>query len=94
MRQPPRTTRRSYRAVTTGPEPESSVPWSEADADHLFTVAGLDATPLRVIPVRTRWALIASGDLPAIHLGARRYIRKAAIVKFLAERERAGRGEQ
>lgn len=66
--------------------------WIDAPQDQLFTVPDLDNTPLRAIPRRTRYALIASGALESVIVGDRRYVTKAAISNFIRSHARTVAG--
>ncbi len=65
--------------------PYALVPhWENAPAEHLYGVRQLDQTPLGVLPIRTRYALIREGLLEAVAVGRRRYLTKLAVQRFVA----------
>ena len=64
--------------------------WSTAPLDQLYTVPGLDDTPLSPIPRRTRYQLIVDGQLESIVIGDRRYVQKSAIIDFIERHAQRG----
>ena len=69
---------------------EPSPSWTDAPDDQLYAVDALDDTPLAAIPRRTRYALIATGVLGSVSIGARRYVTRRAILDFIRRHERGG----
>ena len=63
--------------------------WETDSDDRLYSIAELDGTPLGFLPRRTRYRLVSKGELPALTIGRRRYVRRAAVRLFLELREQA-----
>lgn len=61
--------------------------WETALEDALYSIRGLDETPLKVLSARGRYELLRRGDLPYIKIGARKYVTRRAICAFLANKE-------
>ncbi len=61
--------------------------WESAPDDRLYTIGGLDGTPLAILSPRARYELIRRGELATVEIGARKYISRRAIREFLANRE-------
>jgi hypothetical protein len=64
--------------------------WDELPDDTLFSIRGLDRTPLAAVPRRSRYALIRSGRLPCVLIGARLYVTAGAIRTLVARSARGG----
>jgi len=61
--------------------------WENAPSEFLYSVAQLDATPLATLARRTRYYLIARGEIPAVAVGASRFVTKRAILDFIRRHE-------